>query len=147
MTEEIKEILDKLQDSINYPKIDMPTFDGSDSEYIDNDTLLEPSKCQLLLNYVTNLQKENEKLKDELKYTIPQVEHNQIVSKLCREKQDYKSRNEKAIEYIKKDTRWFDSEYAKIYGMLCDCEGAKGDRLEVLVNPTNLLNILEGGDE
>lgn len=62
MTEKIKEILDRLQDSVNYPKIDMPTFDGSDSEYIDNDTLLEPSKCKLLLNYITNLQKENEKL-------------------------------------------------------------------------------------
>lgn len=58
-----------------------------------------------------------------------------------------KSNQEKAIEYIKKDTRWFDSEYAKIYGTLCDCEGAKGDRLEVLVNPTNLLNILQGSDE
>lgn len=67
MTEEIKEILDRLQDSVNYPKIDMPTFDGSDSEYIDNDTLLEPSKCKLLLNYITNLQKELDQYKNNWK--------------------------------------------------------------------------------
>ena len=46
-------------------------------------------------------------------------------------------------EYIKKDTRWFDSEYASIYGELCDCAGANDTRLEVLVNPSNLLKILD----
>lgn len=58
---------------------------------------------------------------------------------------DYKSRCEKASECIKKDTRWFDSEYARVYGELCDCAGAKNNRLEVLINPTNLLNILQNG--
>lgn len=53
-------------------------------------------------------------------------------------------RIEKAVEYIKKDTRWFDSEYAKVYGELCSCAGANANRLEVLVNPSNLLNILNG---
>lgn len=51
---------------------------------------------------------------------------------------------EKAVEYIKKDTRWFDSEYAKVYGELCTCAGANANRLEVLVNPSNLLDILNG---
>lgn len=60
---------------------------------------------------------------------------------------DYKSRNEKAIKYIEKDTRWFDSKYASIYGELCDCEGANSNRLEVMVNPSNLLKILKGDDE
>lgn len=60
------------------------------------------------------------------------------------EKEDYKSRIEKAVEYIKKDTRWFDSEYAKVYGELCSCIGVNDNRLEVLVNPSNLLNILNG---
>ncbi len=46
-------------------------------------------------------------------------------------------------EYIEKDTRWFDSEYAKIYGELCTCAGANDTRLEVLVNPSNLLEILD----
>lgn len=45
-------------------------------------------------------------------------------------------------EYIEKDTRWFDSDYVNTYGELCDCEGIKGDRLEVLVNPSNILNII-----
>lgn len=46
-------------------------------------------------------------------------------------------------EYIEKDTRWFDSEYAKTYGELCTCAGANNTRLEVLVNPSNLLEILD----
>ena len=50
---------------------------------------------------------------------------------------------DKAIEYIEKDTRWFDSEYAKTYGELCTCAGANDTRLEVLVNPSNLLEILQ----
>ena len=123
----LKYILNDLQDYANGKFV-------SPLELVD-------SECELLLNYITNLQKENTNLK-----------------KLCdKYEEEHKTtfetwktviaRNEKAVEYIKKDTRWFDSEYAKIYGTLCDCEGAKGDRLEVLVNPTNLLNILQGGDE
>ena len=54
-----------------------------------------PSWCDKL----TNLQEENESLKEELKYYIPQVQHNQIVSKLAKEKDNYKSRNEKALEH------------------------------------------------
>ena len=57
------------------------------------------------------------------------------------------TRIDKAMEYIEKDTRWFDSEYASIYGELCTCAGAKGNRLEVLVNPSNLLEILNGDNK
>lgn len=53
------------------------------------------------------------------------------------------SKIDKAIEYIEKDTRWFDSEYASIYGELCDCKGYNANRLEVMVNPSNLLKILK----
>ena len=53
------------------------------------------------------------------------------------------SKIDKAIEYIEKDTRWFDSEYASVYGELCDCEGYNANRLEVMVNPSNLLKILK----
>jgi chromosome segregation ATPase len=112
-------------------------------ETLEND-LLSKYEYNLLLNYITNLQKENEDLLYEINGYLKEKEKlKEKINKL----EDYKQRNEKAIEYIKKDTRWFDSEYAKTYGMLCDCEGAKGDRLEVLVNPSNLLNILKGGDE
>lgn len=50
-------------------------------------------------------------------------------------------------EYIEKDTRWFDSGYAKTYGELCTCAGANDTRLEVLVNPSNLLEILDKVDK
>lgn len=53
------------------------------------------------------------------------------------------SKIDKAIEYIEKDTRWFDGEYASVYGELCDCEGYNTNRLEVMVNPSNLLKILK----
>lgn len=64
---------------------------------------------------------------------------------LQQENSQLKERIEKAIEYIEKDTRWFDSEYASMYGTLCTCAGAKDDRLEVMVNPSNLLEILKRG--
>lgn len=66
---------------------------------------------------------------------------------LQQENQKLKDRIGKTIEYIEKDTRWFDSEYASIYGTLCTCAGAKDNRLEVMVNPSNLLEILKGGKE
>ncbi len=111
MTEEIKKIINWLNQIIK---------ENKESDVSLNSCVVPFETLYKLQDYITNLQKENEKLK---------------------------SNQEKTIEYIKKDTRWFDSEYAKIYGTLCNCKGAKGDRLEVLVNPTNLLNILQGGDE
>lgn len=56
MKEEIKEILDKLKDSVNYPMIDVPTMDGTDSEPMENTVLLELNESKLLLDYITNLQ-------------------------------------------------------------------------------------------
>ena len=69
----------------------------------------------------------------------------EYINQLEKENQELKDRIDKAIEYIEKDTRWFDSEYASIYGTLCTCAGAKDNRLEVMVNPSNLLEILKGG--
>ena len=39
---------------------------------------------------IEQLQQENEQLKEELKYTVPIVEHNKIVSKKLKENQKYK---------------------------------------------------------
>lgn len=50
-----------------------------------------------------NLQQENEQLKEELKYTVPIVEHNKIVSKKLKENQKYKEVIDKAMEYINKN--------------------------------------------
>lgn len=88
---------------------------------------------------ITNLQQENEKLKnriydliedgnkykienarleEELKYTIPDVQHNQIVTKLVKEKNDYKSRCEKAYEEL---TYMSSSDYVKDYDIKQNC--------------------------
>lgn len=68
MSKEIKEILDQLKDSIEYPKFEMPTFDGTDFDYVDNDTLLEPNKCKILLDYITYLQQKEKNNKKALEY-------------------------------------------------------------------------------
>ena len=96
-----------------------------------------------LMKKYKKLQRENEKLK-ELDENYPIEEQ---LEEALKWKNIYKSRIDKANEYIEENTRWFDSEYAKIYGELCDCAGAKCDRLEVLINPSNLSKILGGDDK
>lgn len=78
-----------------------------------------------------------------LRETIDPFEMFYENQELQQENQELKDRIGKTIEYIEKDTRWFDSEYASIYGTLCTCAGAKDNRLEVMVNPSNLLEILK----
>ena len=90
---------------------------------------------------IMRLQREYQQLKEIEK------EHQRINGDLRVEIKELKDRIDKAIEYIEKDTRWFDSEYASIYGTLCTCAGAKDNRLEVMVNPSNLLEILKGDKE
>ena len=105
MTEEIKEILDRLD--FNEWEVDLYKVPITWSELYD------------IRDYITNLQKENLKLISEneaiksIKYTVDET--------------IYKSRNEKAIEYIKerKDLNWY-ADGVFVY---------------------ELLNILEGGDE
>lgn len=122
------------------------------------------NRDERLLDYITNLQQENEEwgmifdtfssrpyAHRYLEEKRKELGNDKIIGldseMIYKDYYDYKSRCEKASECIKKDTRWFDSEYASIYGELCDCAGAKGDRLEVMVNPSNALNILQNGSE
>ena len=51
-------------------------------------------------NYIKQLQQENKQLKEELKYTVPIVEHNKIVSKKLKENQKYKEVIDKAIDKL-----------------------------------------------
>lgn len=67
----------------------------------------------------------------------------EMVIQLTTDKFILQSKIDKDIEYVEKDTRWFDSEYASIYSELCDCEGYNANRLEVMVSPSNLLKILK----
>lgn len=105
----------------------------SEEEIKDIQDLIE--RKILLANVSGGLTSSDKKVIDLWNYTVDLKEENSQL----------KERIEKAIEYIEKDTRWFDSEYASIYGTLCTCAGAKDDRLEVMVNPSNLLEILKRG--
>lgn len=125
MTEEIKEMLDKLNKYDDY-------------KYRNNNGIrykeIEAWEIELLLNYITNLQKENVNLKELCdKY---EEEHNTAFKLWTmkmeempdyEEKIKYKSRNEKAIEYIeeRKNLNWY-ADGVFVY---------------------ELLNILNGGDE
>ena len=118
MNDEIKEILDRLfvyrneNDEMKYQPEDILTIDD----------------VWLLLDYITNLQEENDYLKDivsntELSNEIKKAdkwskrelykinyqrlqankrlrEENERLVELCNKLEDYKSRNEKAIEYL-----------------------------------------------
>lgn len=104
MKNEIKEILDKLKNSVNYPIIDVPTMDGTDSEPMENTVLLEPNESKIILDYITNLQ----------------------------------ARNEKAIEYIKQNSKcggsFIDDKFVIEY-------------IDEIYNGMELLNILKGSDK
>ena len=65
------------------------------------------------------LQQENNQLKEELKYTVPIVEHNKIVSKKLKENKKYKEVIDKAIEYLEEPNRdSFDYSKAKLLEIL-----------------------------
>ena len=114
MNKEIKEILDRIETA---------------SEIFD--CLLKPEECTELLDYITNLQQENERLKEEnLDLAKENEEEKQFIKDCGFQNQqqlalmylDYKSRCEKAIEYIKQQN---------VYYGFCD----------------NLLNILQNGSD
>ena len=111
MNKEIKEILDKFKDYN-----------------------LTTRESKLLLDYITNLQQENERLKEENNNKAMNDYAHAIDESWYRELyDDYKSRCEKAIEYIKEHIR-IDDEYP--------------DYMEMLIEERDdLLNILQNGGE
>lgn len=133
MLEEMKSIIDTGKD-INGIKVDGCGFHGRD--------------LKLLYDYITNLQNENERLKEKLNCkeyfssTMPEDTEFVILTKNNYDRQqkdiqleliDYKSRVEKAVEYIKS---------------LCYIESKNewftyGDDL----SPEHIVNILQNGSE
>lgn len=129
MNEDIKEILDDLKrDDWRYFHVDGTRY-----------KVLGVEERDILLNYITNLQKENQSLKNNYN------DNEQAIHKIMGENEQlkiqvsareevcnkYEQRCEKAIEYIKQH---------------CDRPG----RLllpKIDFNYNVLLNILEGGDE
>jgi hypothetical protein len=155
MNDEIKEILDILQNC---------------KDYDDEVFLIKQHSATLLLDYITNLQNENERLKvkcnnstshqinyeyfktlysiaskdiviDDLVYKCEDLDNlKQSYEKLYIEKEDYKSRCEKAIEYnnqIIKDTKDF-------YRPTTDIIYSGDSLIEIA---TNNINILQNGSE
>lgn len=148
MTEGIKEILDKLKYIVDFPIIEHDASFNSDNVE-ESVCLLISNECQLLLDYITNLQQENERLKEDIRQDKVQFECFELAQEcdnrqdkidlLTNQLKDYKSRCEKAIEYIennKKETSSYfnGKEYVYRNFTLC-CE------------PNDLLNILNGSDE
>lgn len=89
MKDEIKEILDK-------PKILMLSY----GNYISLDDYVK------LKDYITNLQEENERLKEENKRIFSHVNDDELLISNAMnyaEAQDYKSRIDKALEYIEEN--------------------------------------------
>ena len=74
MNEEVKELLKELKDSVDYPKVIVPTFDGSDEEEMDNDKCFTPNNCKVLLNYIEQLQNNWNELKKWLEYKVEQMD-------------------------------------------------------------------------
>ena len=138
MTEEIKEILEQIQKYLENQKYyEKGIISGS---VLEEPLHLRYLKVKILLNYITNLQKENEKLQEELQKadSITQsciFEGSRSAGKSYRQclnwLEDYKQRNEKAIEYIENHTENID----------------RGTYYEDYVETYDLLNILQGGDE
>ena len=83
MNDEIKGILDKCKRQIKN----------------DLDYRVSPYQQKQLLDYITNLQQENKELKKN-KLT-PDELANLLNQELIKQRDDYKSRVEKAVEYIK----------------------------------------------
>ena len=118
MDEDIKETLENVKRHLDYVEATKQCS-------------IRANEMKAMYNYITNLQKENEiqkKDNESLKKFC-----NDLVNKcenLIEKYQDYKQRNEKAVEYIKIQQ--------KIFG---DYDVVSENQLN------NLLNILQGGDE
>ena len=112
MNKEIKEILDKWKCYIGLTK----KFTTNEYE------MLRVEDIDKILDYITNLQEENERL------------HNLIVQHIDKEDNliDYKQRNEKAIEYIEKGNKHFKENYNEPY------------EYAFMVNADELMKILQG---
>ena len=108
----IEQIIDKLKDDDG-----MTWWVDYQDQYQPNWKKIYVKEVQLLLDYITNLQQENKRLKQELNCkeyfssTMPENTEFVILTKNNYDRQqkdieleliDYKSRNQKAVEYIKK---------------------------------------------
>ena len=119
MKDEIKEILDNIKNKYE--------------DYYVQD-IVSGNDLKQLLDYITNLQQENKILKENA------IHNDKVVDKAKWNEMLYKSRNEKAIEYIKYHTE------QRIYQEPYNIDGFP-DRVEYFVEGKwNLLDILRGDE-
>lgn len=112
MTNEIKEILDKLKDCVNNPidiEVDQFTLEAY---HIPNYFCLDATTndCKLLLDYITNLQEEKENAVECLKYyeekhfIKPAIDNTKLTIELynayLKEINDLQKRIDKATDYL-----------------------------------------------
>ena len=97
MSDEIKEILDRLEGRKNWYLHQQ----RNNSVFNDEDYM-----AYMVLDYITNLQEENKYLNNEINN----------ITDYARDLEDYKSRNEKAIEYIE-HYAIEDEDYSRIYSI------------------------------
>ena len=123
MQEEIKEILDKFDKVLKNYELDKKFGQIS----VDSICHLFPNEMIAIKDYITNLQEENEKLK--------LAKDTKCASEILCEclHNDYKSRNEKAIELIKDEGL-----YEEDTNTFCG---------EIYSSLPELLNILQGVDK
>lgn len=119
MNNEIREILDYMKKESNYKHFSFKV-------------------SKLLLDYIDNLQQENEELKKNQRYYKNgafRLEYDkETLSDMI---DDYKSRIEKAVKYIKKHILKYD-----IDGSIGDF-----DEFDILIRPSDLLDMLQNGGD
>ena len=130
MNNEIKEILDNLKYVSN--QIEIYTHDGNIKSKdipssLSKEVRIYSYGAKVLLDYITNLQEENENLRS------TNHQFATLNTSLRSDRDNYKYRIDKAIEYIK-EMCWIDKEYG-----YCNY----GDDLR----PEHIVNILEGDDK
>lgn len=109
MTEEIKEILDKLKYIVDFSIIEHDTSFNSDNVE-ESVCLLISNECQLLLNYITNLQEENKRIFSKVN------DDELLISNAMNyaEAQDYKKRIDKIIAHLG-NCDWNNKDFEKLY--------------------------------
>lgn len=126
MTQDLKEMLHCIEMNCKHNKC----FGG---------IKLDEEDCKLLLDYITNLQQENERLKEKLENKLtPEELVNMLNQELVRHNKCYKSRCDKAIEYIMSNliTEWDIKNDGCVSGSDLPADAI-----------TPILNILNGSDE
>lgn len=136
MNDEIKEILDIFDEKIRFYEFDKKFGQLS----VDSIAHLFPNEMIILKDYITNLQQENERLNTELnaykdEFCKDTIKEHELVMEL----EYYKSNCEKAIDFVKKESK------------KCYSNQINDNPTKVIGNfmwhTDKLLNILNGGDE